>query len=271
LLKIHPNFVENLSQLTSNLAVKIAIAIPARLGSIRLPRKVLADLCGKPMIQRVYEIALAAAVCDGVFVLVDSVEVEDAVQAFGGRTIMTSPDCRCGTERIASVLDQISGDFIVNLQGDEPLLDCRVLRTICAEAAANDADIVTPIFKITTAVDLDDPARVKVALCGDGRALYFSRSPIPFVRGVEKSQWLAKFQFWGHIGVYGYRRSVLQNYNNFSNSALEAAESLEQLRFLENGYSIYTVVADSPTIGVDRAEDLAEVAKIMANESCRSI
>ncbi|MDR1457782.1 MAG: 3-deoxy-manno-octulosonate cytidylyltransferase [Puniceicoccales bacterium] len=236
--------------------MKTIVAIPARLGATRFPRKVLADLGGKPMIQHVYEKAKQANITDEIYVLVDSVAVENVVHSFGGKSIMTSPECHCGTDRIVSVLGQIQADFIMNVQGDEPLLDPQSLIAICERAKTSRADIITPIFKITDFADIDDPSRVKVAVCQSGKALYFSRSPIPFVRGVEKSEWLTHHQFWGHIGVYGYRRAVLENYKNLHASTLESTESLEQLKFLDNGYTIDTVVTKSPTIGIDTPEDL---------------
>ncbi|MDR1232916.1 MAG: 3-deoxy-manno-octulosonate cytidylyltransferase [Puniceicoccales bacterium] len=236
--------------------MKTIVAIPARLGATRFPKKVLADLDGKPMIQHVYEKAKQANVADDVYVLVDAVEVENAVRTFGGKSIMTSPECHCGTDRIVSVLGQMQADFIINVQGDEPLLDPQSLVDICERAKTSRADIITPIFKITDFADIDDPSRVKVAVCQDGKALYFSRSPIPFVRSVEKSEWLTHHQFWGHIGVYGYRRTVLESYKKLHASPLETAESLEQLKFLDNGYTIDTIVTKCPTIGIDTPEDL---------------
>jgi 3-deoxy-manno-octulosonate cytidylyltransferase (CMP-KDO synthetase) len=244
--------------------MKSAITIPARLKSVRFPRKVLANLCGKPVIQRVYEIAQQANITDEIYVLVDSPEVADVVESFGGKSIMTSPDCYCGTERIASVLGQIKADFIINVQGDEPLLDPQALVDINKCAETSSADIVTPIFKITLVSDIDDPSRVKVVVCKNGRALYFSRSPIPFVRGIEKSKWLKKHQFFGHIGVYGYKRATLENYENLVASDLELAESLEQLRFLDNGYTIDTILTGRSTIGIDTPEDLAKAEAYLA-------
>ncbi|MDR1413434.1 MAG: 3-deoxy-manno-octulosonate cytidylyltransferase [Puniceicoccales bacterium] len=241
--------------------MKIAIAIPARFASQRFPKKLLADLCGKPVIQHVYETAKRADVTDRVYILVDSEEVASIAKTFCDTVLMTSPECYCGTDRIVSVLDKIDGDFLVNVQGDEPLLDPKVLVGLCEHAKISQADIVTPIFKIVDASDISDPGRVKVVVRRDGRALYFSRSAIPFVRGVEEQNWLGHHQFFGHIGVYGYRRAVLENYKNLFESRLELAESLEQLKFLDNGYTIDTIVASSPSIGIDTPEDL-EKARI---------
>jgi 3-deoxy-manno-octulosonate cytidylyltransferase (CMP-KDO synthetase) len=232
---------------------------------MRFPGKILANLCGKPVIRWVYEIAERARVADAIYILVDSEEVETVAREFCPNVIVTPPECYCGTARIVHALDQIDGDFIINVQGDEPLLDHRILVALSERARSSTANIITPIFKIIDESHMDDPSLVKVAVCHNGLALYFSRSPIPFVRGVAKKKWLENFQFFGHIGVYGYRRAVLENYNNLHESALEAAESLEQLRFLDNGYTIDTVVADAPTIGIDTPANLEEARLAMRN------
>jgi 3-deoxy-manno-octulosonate cytidylyltransferase (CMP-KDO synthetase) len=228
---------------------------------------VLADLCGKSIIRRVHEAVLRAGITDDVRVLTDAEEVAEAVRSFGGRPMLTSPECSCGTDRIASVIAEIEGDFIVNVQGDEPLLDPRILVAMERRARDGNADILTPIFKITAADDLVNPSTVKVAVSRTGRALYFSRSPIPFVRGGEMATWLDRHQFFGHIGVYGYRRNVLENYKNLPVSGLETAESLEQLRFLDSGYAIETVMAERRSIGIDTAEDLGRAAAILERET----
>jgi 3-deoxy-manno-octulosonate cytidylyltransferase (CMP-KDO synthetase) len=227
----------------------------------------LADLCGKPVIRHVYEAVARAAITDEIFVLTDAERVVEAVEAFGGRAIMTSPDCSCGTARTASIVGKITGDFIVNVQGDEPLLDHRVLVAMERRARTCAADILTPIYKITDVADLENPSIVKVAVAKSGLALYFSRSPIPFVRGVERTEWLHHHQFFGHMGVYGYRREVLENYGNLPVSELETAESLEQLRFLDGGHTIDTVVAERGSIGVDTPEDLARAKALLCSHA----
>jgi 3-deoxy-manno-octulosonate cytidylyltransferase (CMP-KDO synthetase) len=208
------------------------------------------------MIQHVNEKAKQANITDDIDVLVDSVAVENVVGSFGGKSIITSPECYCGTDRIVSVLNQTQADFIINVQGDEPLLDPHSLIAICERAKTIQADIITPIFKITDFADIDDPSRVTVAGCQSGKVVYFSRSRIPFIRGIEKSKWLAHHQFSGHIRVYGYGRTGLENYKNLYASALESGESLEQLKFLDNESPIDTVIAKWPTIGIDTPEDL---------------
>ena len=236
--------------------VKCSIVIPARIGSVRFPRKVLANLCGKPIVQHVYENAKAAKITDDISILTDSEDIANVVKSFGGKVLMTSADCKCGADRIASVIDKIDGDLVINVQGDEPLLRPDIIAEVAKLANRSSASIFTPVYKIREQSELDNPNRVKVAVGANMRAVYFSRSPIPFLRDVEKSQWLKKADFWGHIGVYGYIRSVLENYKNFKPSILEQYESLEQLRFLENGYSIDVVVVESSSIGIDFPSDL---------------
>lgn len=240
-----------------------SIVIPARIGSTRFPRKILANLSGKPVIQHVYERAIESGITNDITILTDSEEIINVTKSFGAHAIMTSPDCCCGTERIASVLNKISGDFIINIQGDEPLLDPRTIIAIAERAQASTADVITPIFKISDIADIDNPNRVKVAVGHSGRALYFSRSTIPFVRGIEHSQWLQNHTFYGHIGVYGYHRHVLEQYANLKSGLLETAESLEQLRLLENGYKIDTVVVSEPSIGIDTTEDLIKAENFL--------
>ena len=242
--------------------MKCSIVIPARIGSVRFPRKVLANLCGKPIVQHVYENAKAAKITDDISILTDSEDIANVVKSFGGKVLMTSADCKCGADRIASVIDKIDGDLVINVQGDEPLLKPDIIAKVAKLANRSSASILTPIYKIREQSELDNPNRVKVAVGANMRAVYFSRSPIPFLRDVEKSQWLQKADFWGHIGIYGYTRSVLENYKNLKPSILEQYESLEQLRFLENGYSIDVVVVESSSIGIDFPSDL-QVAEEM--------
>lgn len=246
-----------------NSMMNYSIVIPARIGSTRFPRKILANLCGKPVIQHVYERAIESGVTSDVTILTDSDEIVNVAKSFGATSIMTSTDCCCGTERIASVLNKTSGDFIINIQGDEPLLDPQTIIAIAERAQSSTADVITPVFKICNIDDIDNPNRVKVAVGFFGQALYFSRSPIPFVRGIEHSQWLQNNTFYGHVGVYGYHRHVLEQYTNLKNGQLETAESLEQLRLLENGYKIDTVVVNKPSIGIDTPEDLIKAEKFL--------
>lgn len=243
--------------------MKISIAIPARLQSTRLPQKMLADICGKPLLWHVVHQVLRMKNCHELFVLTDDKRILEAAESWGIKALLTSPDCRSGTERIASVLDKFSGDWIFNVQGDEPFIDPVLLDEMVEIATQTDADIITPIFKIQNDSELFNPNVVKVVLGQKQRALYFSRSPIPFVRGVSNDQWLKKNTFWGHIGVYGYHHSTLKNFHNWPETSLEVAESLEQLRWLAAGCKLSTHVTTYQAMAVDTPEDLEKVRKRM--------
>jgi 3-deoxy-manno-octulosonate cytidylyltransferase (CMP-KDO synthetase) len=249
----------NLTERTKAVAV-----LPARLASTRLPRKVLADIHGHPLLWYVWRRAKEARSLDEVLVVTDSEEVCHAVEDWGGVALMTSPECRSGTERIASVLDQIPGELIVNIQGDEPLIDPLMIDRLVETwhgfrqekmSPGNQSSVIstpgliftpgvmfTPVYPITDLATLLNPNVVKVARGRDGCALYFSRSPIPYMRDLPQERWLdgesTRPIFWGHVGVYGYPRQVLAAYGKMDESLLEPIERLEQLRFLEAGYQI---------------------------------
>lgn len=237
--------------------------IPARLGSTRLARKVLADIYGKPLIWHVWQRVKQAHRLDAVFIATDSPEVEQIALSWGAQVIMTSPTCQSGTERIASVVDQIQGDLILNVQGDEPLVSPVMLDALVERWQVEPSDLITPVFAIHEIEELHNPNIVKVARTASGRALYFSRSPIPYLRDVPPDNWLTANRFWGHIGVYGYRRDVLAQFNQLPASALEKSESLEQLRFLDAGYTIQTVETDYRPVAVDVADDLEKVRALL--------
>ena len=239
--------------------MKTVAIIPARLASTRLPRKVLADICGKPLVQHVWERVTQVPNIQQIIVATDSDEVAEVVTGFGGQAMLTDPACQSGTERIASLLPHLTADLVLNVQGDEPLVDPGMLEALVAGWLAAPCDLITPVYRITTQEELTNPNVVKVARAHDGRALYFSRSPIPFVRDAPQENWLAHAQFWGHIGVYGYRPSVLAQYAQVPASPLQTAESLEQLRFMEAGYAIFTVETTYRSIAVDVPADLDKV------------
>ena len=248
---------------------KEAVAvIPARLHSTRLPRKVLSDITGKPMIRHVYERTRLAQGISRVLIATDSEEVARLVREWGGVAALTDTNLPSGTARIASIIDKIEGEIILNIQGDQPLVEPELIDKLVRSFRNSKADIITPVFQITELADLADPGIAKVACGNDGRALYFSRSPIPYVRDVPLAEWLKQAAFWGHYGIYGFRRHVLQDFAaSLPSSQLEQAEKLEQLRFLEAGYSIYTIKTRFRQIAVDTAEDLARVRRIF---DCRS-
>lgn len=243
--------------------MNISAVIPARLASTRLPRKVLAELCGKPLIQHVWERVCLANTIECVIIAADSVEVVDVVKDFGGQALLTDPDCQSGTERIASLLDQLDADLVLNVQGDEPLVDPDMLDALVSGWLSAPCDLITPVHRIDNPEDLRNPNVVKVARAQDGRALYFSRSPVPYVRDCPPDKWLERQPFWGHIGVYGYRPAVLAQYADLPPSRLQAAESLEQLRFLEAGYTFQTVETNYRSVAVDTPDDLEKVRKIL--------
>jgi 3-deoxy-manno-octulosonate cytidylyltransferase (CMP-KDO synthetase) len=238
-------------------------AIPARLASTRLPRKVLADICGKSLIQHVWERVKRAQCVDSVVVVTDSTDVMRAVESWGGEALWTSPDYQSGTERVASVLHEVQADLVLNVQGDEPLLDPAMLDALVARWTSAPCDLITPVYRITSTDDLCSPNVVKVARAWDGRALYFSRNPIPYVRDWPLEEWLRHQSFWGHIGVYGYRRDVLARYASLPASPLQQAESLEQLRFLEAGYTFRTMETTYRSVAVDTQEDLEKVRRMI--------
>lgn len=216
--------------------------------------------------QRVFERAISAVKTGNVIILCDSSAVHDAAVNFGAPVIDTPETCVSGTERIASVLDKIRGDFIINIQGDEPFFDTDIIGKIVAKSRTSNAHIFTPVYKLDSVDDLLDSNRVKVVRGHNGRALYFSRSTIPFVRDEENvSKWLKWTDFYGHVGIYGYRRKVLENYTNLVPGKLESAEKLEQLRFLESGYAIDTVETLRPSLGIDTPKDLTKANALLAN------
>lgn len=240
-------------------------AIPARMKSTRFPGKVLADIHGKPMLQYVYEGVSQADRISEVWVITDSQQVYDAAASWGSKVLMTSEDWPSGTARIASVADRLDADIIVNVQGDEPLITGQVVDSLITNLQGSDADVATPVYKITDMEDVNNPNVVKVVRSPDHLALYFSRSPIPHVRDLKPEEWLSAAPFWGHAGVYAYRRNVLIDYLRLPEGLMERAEKLEQLRLLEAGRQFLTVEIDYRPEAVDTPEDLEEVKYIMSN------
>lgn len=233
--------------------------IPARYASTRFPGKPLAMLAGKPVIQRVYE--QVAGVLDDALVATDDERILEAVHAFGGRAVMTSPDHRSGTDRCREAYEKQGGrfDVVVNVQGDEPFVrpaQLELLKSCFDDPATDIATLVKPFAEADGLAALENPNSPKVVLDANTRALYFSRSVIPYLRGVEREQWLARHTFYKHIGLYAFRTEALLAVTSLPPSPLERAESLEQLRWLENGYRIGVGISDDETIGIDTPEDL---------------
>ena len=240
--------------------------IPARYASTRFPGKPLARLGGKPVIQRVYE--QVAGVLDDAVVATDDERIRDAVRAFGGRVEMTSPDHRSGTDRCweAYCKQGREYDVVVNVQGDEPFIRPSQLEAVkrCFDDPATDiATLVKPFTEADGLDALENPNSPKVVLGSAGQALYFSRSVIPYLRGVPREEWLARHTFYKHIGMYAFRRETLYKVTALPQSALERAESLEQLRWLENGFRIRAGISDVETIGIDTPEDLAKAEEFL--------
>ena len=240
------------------------VVIPARLQSTRLPWKVLLDIHGHPMLWHVHRRAKQAKLASEVLIATDSEEIAEHVNSWGSRAIMTSPDCSCGTERIASMVDQLDSEIIVNVQGDEPLVDPELIDELIRRASLSDADMVTPVVKITSADVLSSDTTVKVVVREDGTALYFSRSPIPFLRDVEPQAWVQKTNFWLQVGTYAFRRDVLLEYREWPESPLERLEKIEQLRFLEAGKKILTFETQFQSMAVDTQPDLEKVRQILS-------
>ena len=235
------------------------VAIPARLKSTRFPRKVLADIHGKPMLWYVYDGVSKAERIEDVWVLTDSDEVFELAKSWGAKALMTAEDCPSGTARIASVIDQLKADFVINVQGDEPLMTGEIVDSMVTALESSGADVVTPVYRITDAGDITNTNVNKVVRAHDGTALYFSRSAIPHVRSYEIGEWLDRVPYWGHVGVYGFRRNVLEEYLTLPEGQLEDAEKLEQLRLLEAGKQILAVEIDYRPVGVDVPSDLETV------------
>jgi 3-deoxy-manno-octulosonate cytidylyltransferase (CMP-KDO synthetase) len=243
---------------------KATAVIPARLQSARLPRKVLADIAGKPMIRHVYERTSTAVMISHVLVATDSEDVARVVREWGGQAIVTDAALPSGTARIASVIGDVDTDIIINVQGDQPLVEPELIDEVVRNLTTTRSDIVTPVFQITEFSDLSDPGIAKVVRTSDGRALYFSRSPIPYVRDIPMSEWPQRMTFWAHYGIYGFRRHVLEHFRALSKPGeLEQAEKLEQLGFLEAGYHIHTIATAFRQVAVDTAEDLDRIRRMV--------
>lgn len=240
--------------------------IPSRYASTRFPGKPLALLCGITMVERVYR--QAAKALDHVVVATDDDRIYRAVEAFGGNAVMTSTDHRSGTDRCREAYANCGSDadVVINIQGDEPFIDPSQISLLKACFDSPNTEIATLVRRFDAARGFDalfDPNTPKVVTATDGRALYFSRSVIPYVRGVHHSQWADTTQFLTHVGIYAYRADVLAKLADLPQTPLEIAESLEQLRWLQSGFSIMTAVTDTPTIGIDTPEDLAQAEEYL--------
>ncbi len=243
---------------------KIAGIIPARYASTRFPGKPLALINGISMIERVYRQVSACNEINTVAVATDDQRIFDHVLGFGGRVVMTSDQHRSGTDRIGETLRILSDqgetfDIAVNIQGDEPFIQPEQISRVISLFANPETKIATLIKRIESTDNLFNPNVVKVVTDIHGQALLFSRSPIPYLRGPEREQWISNYHFYKHIGIYAYRTATLQQLVLLEPAPPEEAESLEQLRWLWNGFRIYTEVTEFETIGVDTPEDLLKL------------
>ena len=238
--------------------MKFISIIPARYASTRFPGKPLALLCGKSVIQRVYE--KVSGIIEETWVATDDERIFNAVKDFGGKAVMTRNDHKSGTDRIEEAIEKIDGDFdvVINVQGDEPFIQASQIKTVCDcfdDPSTEIATLGKPFGNDMDAVS--NPNSPKIVVDKRGYAMYFSRSIIPFVRGKDEKEWPFSYPFLKHIGLYAYRRNVLKEVTQLPQGELEKAESLEQLRWLENGYRINVGLTDVETVGIDTPEDLA--------------
>ena len=231
--------------------------IPARYASTRFPGKPLVQIAGKTMIQRVYEQASKAQLLSKVVVATDDERIMQAVQDFNGQAIMTRSDHQSGTDRCAEVANYFQDiDAVVNIQGDEPFIDPFQIDLVIRRLQDPTVTLATLVKKLEHQEDVENSNIVKVVFNEQQEALYFSRSPIPFIRGIPLKKWLEKAAFYQHIGIYGYKRAILLEIAQLPKGRLELLESLEQLRWLEYQYTISVTITDKTTFGIDTPKDL---------------
>ncbi|HVV54782.1 MAG TPA: 3-deoxy-manno-octulosonate cytidylyltransferase [Mucilaginibacter sp.] len=239
--------------------------IPARYASTRFPGKPLADIAGKSMIRRVYEQAQKCPLLNEVIVATDDERIFGHVTGFGGKAVMTSPDHQSGTDRCAEVALSYPGfSVVINIQGDEPYIDPEQIGKVAGCFNDSSTQIATLVKKVQTNDELNNPNSPKVILNTNSEAIYFSRSPLPHMRGQEPQNWLQHFTYYKHIGIYGYRSDILQQITKLPVSLLEKAESLEQLRWIENGYRVKTAETDLETYAIDTPEDLKKLSELLS-------
>jgi 3-deoxy-manno-octulosonate cytidylyltransferase (CMP-KDO synthetase) len=256
---VHPS--STVATVDSACPLQIVAVIPARFASTRFPGKPLADIDGQPMIEHVYRRASAASTVSRVIVATDDLRIATRVAEFGGHVRLTKPTHLTGTDRLAEVVETLDCEIIVNVQGDEPLIDPRAIDQAVAPLIADPSVPMATLYKrITNGVELNDPNVVKVVVDRGGFALYFSRAPIPHIHN-PRGGWPPLYR---HIGLYAYRRSTLLVLANLEPTPLERAESLEQLRALEHGIRIKAVETQYDSLSVDTPKDLEEVRRLLA-------
>ena len=248
--------------------MKVVGIIPARYASTRFPGKPLALIKGKTMIRRVCEQAWKSDL-DAVVVATDDVRIADEVMSFGGQYVMTAPNHRSGTDRCCEALELLENqyDAVVNIQGDEPFIDPRQINLLVDLISREDTQLASLAKRIEDEDELFSPNAVKVVMDKEGKAMYFSRNPIPFMRNVDREEWLKKGVFYQHVGIYAYKAEALRRVARLQPSSLELAESLEQLRWLENGMSIRMAVTESQNVSIDTLSDLAKAEQFAQNQT----
>ena len=241
--------------------MKILGIIPARYASTRFPGKPLADINGKPMIQRVYEQAKKCKLLNDVLVATDDKRIESAVKKFKGKVVMTSSKHESGTDRCYEALKKTKGKFdaVINIQGDEPFIHPKQIARVANCFNNKHVQLATLAIKMNSIHELSNPNTVKVIINKKKEAIYFSRTAIPYYRSKDLNEWLKLHTYYKHIGIYGYRTDILTEVTKLKRSSLEIAESLEQLRWLENGYKINVELTDMESYSVDTPEDLQRV------------
>tara|TARA_B100001027_G_C16227681_1_gene312991 strand:+ start:223 stop:1029 length:807 start_codon:yes stop_codon:yes gene_type:complete len=264
--------------------MKFVIAIPARLESKRLPNKAILDIEGKPMIQRVLERCQETSEEFSLVLCTDNEKLASVAKGININVLETSKECNSGTDRIASVINKLiliawgeekekldlddksllEKTFIINVQGDQPLINPEIIDRMIREFKKknNEYKIITPVYKLSSE-NIHNPSVVKTLLTYDGRAIYFSRAAIPFIRDVSQDHWHKLTNYWGHVGIYGFRADILKNWPSLPSSKLENLEKLEQLRLIDYGYTIKTFKVNEPSISVDTIEQLEEVRKLV--------
>ena len=247
---------------------KILGVIPARYASTRFPEKMLCKIDGKTLIQRTFEQASLAHCVDKWIIATDHPSIVAEAEKFGADVVLTKSSHVSGTDRCYEAFEKLSEpfDFLINVQGDEPLIEIEKIQKV-AQALQAGQKIVSLAYPLKDHADVRNPNQVKVVLDKNQKALYFSRSPIPFVRGVAEENWAEMHNFYGHVGIYGFAVQTLRELVSLEKSSLEQAESLEQLRWLENGYAIHLAITPNKTIGVDTPEDVDKIIAYLRAQS----
>ncbi len=246
--------------------MRILGLIPARFASTRFPGKPLVDIAGKSMIRRVYEQALQAEELAALYVATDDERIYQHVEEFGGKAIMTAKHHPSGTDRCAEAMNSLAANFdaCINIQGDEPLIDPQQINLLASLIREEKAPLATLVHPMKSLESLIDPNTVKVVIGENAQALYFSRQAIPFQRSVPIEEWLNHHTYYQHIGLYAYEKKALEEITQLPPSNLEQSESLEQLRWLEHGFSILTGITNSSGISIDTPNDLKKLLSFLS-------